>query len=209
MVKSEQLVDVRSKPMNLANKITIFRILLVPFLVVLLQPYPHWLDNEVPVFAHLNQYGMYYAALLFVFTAATDKVDGYVARKYNMVTNLGKLLDPLADKLLISVVLIMLVLLHMVSSWIAIVIIGREIIITAIRSAASNKGIVLAADKYGKIKMVFQVIAITAILLKNYPFALFLDFPVDQFLLYIAVLLTIYSGYNYIKINYGKLQLDL
>ena len=125
--------------MNLANKITIIRILLIPFLIVLLQPYPHWLENKVYLFHHLNQFGIYYAAALFVLTAATDKLDGYIARKYNLVTNLGKLLDPLADKLLISVALIMLVLLHMTSSWVAIVIIGRELIITAIRTVASSK----------------------------------------------------------------------
>lgn len=190
--------------MNLANKITIIRILLIPFLIVLLQPYPRWLENEIYLFHHLNQYGIYYAAALFVLTAATDKLDGYIARKYNLVTNLGKLLDPLAD----SVALIMLVLLHMISSWVAIVIIGRELIITAIRTVASSKGIALAADKYGKIKMVFQVVAITAILLNNYPFALIINLPIHNILMFIAVALTIYSGFNYIKINYSKLQLN-
>lgn len=195
--------------MNLANKITIVRILLIPLLIVLLQPYPHWLEDKVQLLAYLNQYGIYYAALLFVLTAATDKLDGYIARKYNMVTNLGKLLDPLADKLLISSALIMLVLLHMVPSWIAIIIIGRETVITAIRSVASSKGIALAADKHGKIKMVFQVIAITAILLNNYPFAFITDYPIDKALMIIALVLTIFSGYNYIKMNYKTLQLNM
>ena len=141
-------------------------------------------------------------------TAATDKLDGYIARKYNMITNLGKLLDPLADKLLISAALIMLVSLNRIPGWIAIIIIGREIVITAIRSIASSKGIALAADKHGKLKMVFQIIAITAMLLNNYPFALLISFPIDKALMLTAVLLTIYSGYNYIKTNYKKLQLN-
>jgi len=193
--------------MNLANKITIARILLIPFLLVFLQPYPEWLVDKSFIFAHLNHYGIYYAAVLFVLTAATDKLDGHIARKYNMVTNLGKLLDPLADKLLISAALIMLVFLHMVSGWVAIIIIGRELVITAIRSVASSQGIALAADNYGKIKMVFQVIAITAILLNNYPFAFLTDVPVDNILMFIAVVLTIYSGLNYIIKNFKKLQL--
>lgn len=119
--------------MNLANKITMIRIFLIPLLIVLLQPYPQWMESQLSIFSHFNDWGIYYAAFLFLLTAATDKVDGYIARKYNMVTNLGKLLDPLADKLLISVALIMLVLLQLVPGWMAIVIIGREIIITAIR----------------------------------------------------------------------------
>jgi CDP-diacylglycerol--glycerol-3-phosphate 3-phosphatidyltransferase len=193
--------------MNLANKITIARILLIPFLLVFLQPYPEWLEDKSFIFTHLNHYGIYYAAVLFVLTAATDKLDGHIARKYNMVTNLGKLLDPLADKLLISAALIMLVFLHMVSGWVAIIIIGRELVITAIRSVASSQGIALAADNYGKIKMVFQVIAITAILLNNYPFAFLTDIPVDNILMFIAVVLTVYSGLNYIIKNFKKLQL--
>ncbi|OBR65177.1 CDP-diacylglycerol--glycerol-3-phosphate 3-phosphatidyltransferase [Paenibacillus oryzae] len=194
--------------MNLANKITIIRIILIPFFVILLLPYPHWLANKAQIFSHLNHYGVYYAAILFVLTAATDKLDGYIARKYNMITNLGKLLDPLADKLLISAALIMLVSLNRIPGWIAIIIIGREIVITAIRSIASSKGIALAADKHGKLKMVFQIIAITAMLLNNYPFALLISYPIDKALMLTAVLLTIYSGYNYIKTNYKKLQLN-
>src|SRR5690606_19412233 len=195
--------------MNLANKITVTRILLIPFLIIFLHPYPYWLEQEVYLFAHLNNFGIYDAALLFVLTAVTDKLDGYIARKHNMVTNLGKLLDPLADKLLITVALIMLVLLQMLPSWVALIIIGREIVITAIRSVASSKGIALAADKYGKIKMVLQVVAITAIMLNNYPFAYITQFPIDQCLMLIAVVLTIFSGYNYIRLNYTKLQLHM
>jgi CDP-diacylglycerol--glycerol-3-phosphate 3-phosphatidyltransferase len=194
--------------MNLANKITVVRIMLIPFFVMLLLPYPQWLENQSLLFSYLNQYGAYYAAFLFALTAATDKLDGHIARKYNMVTNLGKLLDPLADKLLISAALIMLVLLHMAPSWLVILIIGREIVVTAIRSLASAKGIALAADKHGKIKMVFQVIAITVTLLNNYPFAFFTAIPVDQILMYLALILTVYSGLNYILLNYKKLELN-
>jgi len=195
--------------MNLANKITMIRILLIPFLIILLQPYPEWMENKVSFLSHLNSWGTYYAAFLFLLTAATDKLDGYIARKYNMITNLGKLLDPLADKLLISVALIMLVLLHKVPSWMAMIIIGREIIITAIRVTASSKGIALAADRHGKVKMVFQVVAIAAVMLNNYPFVFVTNIPLDMILMLLAVFLTIYSGYNYIKMNYKRLDLRL
>lgn len=97
----------------------------------------------------------------------------------------------------------------MVQSWIVIVIIGREIIVTALRLVATTRGVVLAADKFGKLKMVFQVIAITSLLLNNYPFALVTNLPIDNFLMFIAVLLTIYSGYNYIKTNYRRLKLNV
>lgn len=150
-----------------------------------------------------------YAAVLFLLTAATDKLDGYIARKYNMVSNLGKLLDPLADKLLISAALIMLVYLQMLPGWIAIVIIAREILITSIRVVAAAKGIVLAADRHGKLKMVFQVVSITAVLLNNYPFLFFTTIPIDMILMLIALLLTLYSGYSYLKANYVKLQLNM
>ncbi|MDQ0060083.1 CDP-diacylglycerol--glycerol-3-phosphate 3-phosphatidyltransferase [Paenibacillus harenae] len=163
----------------------------------------------MPMFAHLNEWGMFYASVLFLLTAATDKLDGYIARKYNMVTNLGKLLDPLADKLLISVALIMLVCLHMIPSWMAVIIIGREVIITAIRVSASHKGIALAADKHGKIKMVFQVIGIAAVMINNSPHVFLTNFPIDIALMLIAVLLTIYSGYNYIRNNYERLDLKM
>lgn len=193
--------------MNLANKITTIRILLIPLLIPFLQTYPDWLVNRISFFNHLNQWGTYYAAALFILTAATDKLDGYIARKYNMITNLGKLLDPLADKLLISTALLLLVFMDKVPGWMAIIIIGREIIITALRVSASSKGIALAADKHGKIKMVFQVVAITAVMLNNYPFAFMTNLPIDMILMIVAVSLTIYSGYHYIKQNYKQLDL--
>jgi CDP-diacylglycerol---glycerol-3-phosphate 3-phosphatidyltransferase len=177
--------------LNLANKITIARIMLVPVFVV--------------VFS-MN---IYAAAAVFLLASATDKLDGYVARKYNQITNLGKLLDPLADKLLIAAALILMVNEHLIGAWIAAIIIGREFVITGIRIVASSQGIALQADQFGKIKMVFQVIAITAVLLDNFPFSFLTDLPVDQALMVIALGLTIYSGYNYIRNNYRRLHLDL
>ncbi|CAG7624512.1 CDP-diacylglycerol--glycerol-3-phosphate 3-phosphatidyltransferase [Paenibacillus allorhizosphaerae] len=182
--------------MNTANKITISRICLIPLFLLSMSPLISWLP-----------YNVYIATAIFVLAAATDKLDGYVARKYNQVTNLGKLLDPLADKLLISAALIMLVQEQKLSSWIAVVIIGREILITAIRIMGAMRRIVLAADRYGKLKLVLQVAGIAAVLLDNYPFALFTPLPVHQLTIFAAVILTLYSGFNYIRNNYKLLEL--
>jgi CDP-diacylglycerol--glycerol-3-phosphate 3-phosphatidyltransferase len=195
--------------MNLANKITIARILLIPLFILLFPLYPDWLISKSAIMLHLDSYGIYYASIVFIIASATDKLDGHIARKYNQVTNLGKLLDPLADKLLIAAALILMVSQQMVYTWIAVAIIGREMIITGIRMVAASQKIALQADQFGKIKMVSQVVAIAAVLLNNLPFRFFTNIAVDQILMYIALLLTIYSGYNYIKNNYRLLKLDL
>jgi CDP-diacylglycerol--glycerol-3-phosphate 3-phosphatidyltransferase len=194
--------------MNLANKITVIRIAMIPLFMLAFQHYPSWLEEKVGFVHYLNQYGLYLAVGLFVLASATDKLDGYIARKYNMITNLGKLLDPLADKLLVSVALIMMVQQSMIPSWIAVVIIVREIMVSGLRILAAEKGIALAADRHGKLKLVLQVVAITAVLLGNYPFAFLTEFPVDLSIMLIAVALTVYSGYKYTKNNYRQLQLE-
>jgi len=195
--------------MNLANKITVARMLLIPIFILLFPMYPKWLVEKSALIQHISLYGIYYAAAVFILASATDKLDGYIARKYNQITNLGKLLDPLADKLLVSAALILLVSQHMVYAWVAIIIIAREIVITGVRIIASSQKVALQADQYGKVKMVLQVVAIAAIMLDNRPFSFFSNLPVDQILMYAALLLTIYSGYNYIKNNYRMLKLDV
>lgn len=194
--------------MNVANKITVARILLIPIFILLFPIYPDWLVKKSVILQHVDSFGIYYATGLFVLASATDKLDGHIARKYNQITNMGKLLDPLADKLLITAALILMVSEQMIYSWIAFAIIAREIIITGIRIIASTQKIALQADQFGKIKMVFQVVAITAVMLDNRPFSLITNIPVDLILTYIALILTIFSGYNYIKNNYRMLKLD-
>ncbi|OKP86010.1 CDP-diacylglycerol--glycerol-3-phosphate 3-phosphatidyltransferase [Paenibacillus helianthi] len=192
--------------MNLANKITIARILLIPIFILLFPIYPEWLISKNPIIHHLDIYGIYYATAIFILASSTDKLDGYIARKYNQITNLGKLLDPLADKLLICAALILMVSEQLIYTWVAFAIIAREIIITGIRIVASSQKIAMQADQYGKIKMVFQVIAISAVLLNNRPFSYITEIRIDQVLMYIALILTIYLGYNYIKNNYRMLN---
>ncbi|WP_341347398.1 CDP-diacylglycerol--glycerol-3-phosphate 3-phosphatidyltransferase [Paenibacillus sp. FSL H3-0469] len=166
------------------------------------------MGQPIPDPAYLEVHGVFYASIVFIVASITDKLDGYVARKYNQTTNLGKLLDPLADKLLVAAALILMVSLHMIPSWIAFLILAREVVMMGVRIAASAQKVALAADKYGKWKMVLQVAAIAAILLNNAPFSLFTSFPVDQTLMYAALVLTVYSGYNYVKNNYQLLQLE-
>ncbi|MBM7564912.1 CDP-diacylglycerol--glycerol-3-phosphate 3-phosphatidyltransferase [Paenibacillus sacheonensis] len=193
--------------MNMANKITVVRILMIPIFILLFPIYPASLTSHSALLQHLDAYGLYYAAGVFLLASATDKLDGYVARKYNLVTNLGKLLDPLADKLLISAALILMVSEHLTYAWVAFAIVAREFMITALRMVAASRRIALQADNTGKIKMVFQVVGITAVLLRNRPFAFFTSIPVDQVLLYAALVLTVYSGVHYIRNNYRRLEL--
>ncbi|MPN55865.1 CDP-diacylglycerol--glycerol-3-phosphate 3-phosphatidyltransferase [bioreactor metagenome] len=136
------------------------------------------------------------AAVIFILAATTDGLDGYIARKRGQVTTLGKFMDPLADKLLVSAALISLVELGDVPAWIAWVILGREFAVTGLRAIASADGVVIAASKLGKIKTVTQVIAISAILLKDWPFSL-IHIPIGQPFLYIALFFTVLSGVDY------------
>ncbi|WP_078413149.1 CDP-diacylglycerol--glycerol-3-phosphate 3-phosphatidyltransferase [Priestia abyssalis] len=184
--------------MNLPNKITISRICLIPlFLIIILAPFS-WGDwrigtVSIPV-THLV------GALIFIVASTTDWIDGYYARKYNMVTNLGKFLDPLADKLLVSAALIALVELQLAPAWAAIVIISREFAVTGLRLVLAGGGEVVAANMLGKIKTWAQIVAISALLLHNLPFEL-IPFPFATIALWVAVIFTIVSGWDYFAKN--------
>ena len=180
--------------MNLPNKITISRIMLIPiFLIVMLVPF-EWgalqFGKEVLPITHVI------GALIFILASTTDWIDGYYARKYNLITNLGKFLDPLADKLLVSAALIVLVELEMAPAWMVIVIISREFAVTGLRLVLADGGEVVAANMLGKIKTWTQIIAVSALLLHNFPFSL-ISFPFALFSLWIAVIFTIWSGLDY------------
>lgn len=193
--------------MNMANRITLARIALIPLFMLFFAEWPAKLA-DVAVFRFLDDYGSYIAVAIFVLASGTDKLDGYIARKYNQITNLGKLLDPLADKLLISVALIMMVQSGMIASWAAVLMIGREFVITGLRMIASAQGIALAADKFGKWKMVAQVVAIVAVMLENVPFQWFTSIRVDQALMLLAVWMTLASGMHYLIKNFKALKLN-
>ncbi|MBO9607346.1 MAG: CDP-diacylglycerol--glycerol-3-phosphate 3-phosphatidyltransferase [Paenibacillaceae bacterium] len=191
--------------MNLANRITVARIFLVPiimfFLLIKVQ-FPAIKFDEFSI-----TYNQIIAALIFIIAASTDSLDGYIARKRKLVTNLGKLLDPLADKLLVSAVLISLVQMGKVEAFIVIVIISREFAVTGLRSICAADGIVLAASKWGKWKTAAQITAIIALLVNNFPFA-FIDIRFDYWATWVAAIITIYSGVDYFSKNWHVISVS-
>ncbi|MGN6274393.1 MAG: CDP-diacylglycerol--glycerol-3-phosphate 3-phosphatidyltransferase [Solirubrobacterales bacterium] len=164
-------------PLNLPNFLTLLRILAVPVVVVALL-------GETPNGDEL-------AAAVFALAAATDGLDGYFARSRDSVTAFGKLMDPLADKLLITGALLSLVSLHRLEPWIAMVIIAREVAVTILRTIAAERGIVIAASWLGKLKTVLQIAAVIALIATN-PAPTWVDV-----LVYLALVATVVSGVDY------------
>ncbi|MBE7053194.1 MAG: CDP-diacylglycerol--glycerol-3-phosphate 3-phosphatidyltransferase [Ruminococcaceae bacterium] len=181
--------------MNLPNKITIARIMLIPFFMFTL------LAREI--FGPDNAFIMdIISAMLFIIASATDGVDGYIARKNNQVTDFGKFLDPIADKLLVAAALISLVELGRIPAYMVFIILAREFIVTGLRIIAVQNGIVLAAEMTGKIKTVIQIIAtVICILFASEKFNLF-GISICHIAMGIATLFTIYSGYVYLRNNW-------
>ncbi|WP_236895217.1 CDP-diacylglycerol--glycerol-3-phosphate 3-phosphatidyltransferase [Clostridium beijerinckii] len=195
--------------MNLANKLTLIRIFLVPVFLVFIAV------KDIP-------YGSFIATFIFILASLTDKLDGYIARSRNQITNFGKFMDPLADKLLVTAALISLVDLQVVPGWAAVVIIAREFAVSGLRSIAAAQGRVIAASWWGKIKTVIQIIAIILLLLKvnihdakllkifvidNYYLKGFFKFA-PMIMLMIAVIVTLLSGYDYFKKNKEAVSYD-
>ncbi|NLY84763.1 MAG: CDP-diacylglycerol--glycerol-3-phosphate 3-phosphatidyltransferase [Tissierellia bacterium] len=177
--------------MNLANKITIFRIFLVPIFLLVL-------------YSNIK-YSSYIAAFIFIIASLTDTLDGYIARSKNMITNFGKFVDPLADKILVSAALISLVDLGKIPGWIVVIVIAREFSISGFRIIAASEGITIAASPLGKIKTITQLAAIILLLLNNFPFYL-INLPLDMILLYISLFFTVLSGIDYIYKNKSTLK---
>ena len=177
--------------MNLPNKLTILRvILIIPFVLCMLLP-------------GVGTAGKYVAVAIFIIASLTDMLDGKIARKNNLVTNFGKFMDPLADKLLVSSAMICLTANNKLAAWIVIVIISREFIISGFRLVASDNGIVIAASYWGKFKTTFQMIMIVMLIL---------DFDNDIYRIcttvvtYIALILTIISLIDYLAKNKAVLK---
>lgn len=186
--------------MNIPNKLSMLRIILIPFMLFF------YLADFVP-------YGKIIAIAIFIVAAFTDMLDGHIARKYNLVTNLGKLLDPIADKLLVMSALLLVVVDYTIPRpygvIVAIIIIGRELLISAFRQIAASKNFVMAADKLGKIKTITQDIALPLLFLISFltnnvsinSNVLFVIQIIGYILIGIATLLTIISGANYLIKN--------
>jgi CDP-diacylglycerol--glycerol-3-phosphate 3-phosphatidyltransferase len=195
--------------MNLANKLTLIRIFLVPVFLLFIA------RKGIP-------YGSFIATFIFILASLTDKLDGYIARSRNQITNFGKFMDPLADKLLVTAALISLVELHVVPAWAAVIIIAREFAVSGLRSIAAAQGKVIAASWWGKIKTVIQIIAIILLLLEvnrrnsmymkqfiadNYYLTEFFK-VVPTIMLMVAVVITLISGYDYFKKNKDAVDMD-
>ena len=172
--------------MNLPNKLTVLRVCMIPFFVFFL------LSGLV------GEAGHWIALAIFGVASLTDWLDGYIARKYNLVTNFGKFMDPLADKLLVGAAMIGLVQLAMIPAWVVIVIISREFIISGFRLIASDNKIVIAASVWGKFKTVVQMVMII-VLLADLPGCFF--FVLGQITIWLSLLLTIISLVDYIMKN--------
>lgn len=173
--------------MNLPNKLTILRTILIPFFLIFIYT-DFWGKGNA-----------YIAVAIFIIASLTDLLDGKIARKYNLVTNFGKFMDPLADKLLVCSALIALVDLNRIPAWVVIIIIAREFIISGFRLIASDNGVVIAASYWGKFKTTFQMIMIILLILNiDYPYSNI----VNMVIMYIALALTIISLLDYIIKNY-------
>ena len=169
--------------MNLPNKLTIFRVILIPFFVVLL-------------LFDITAYDKWIALAIFIVASLTDFLDGHIARKYNLVTNFGKFMDPLADKLLVCSAMICMVELSRIPAWVVIIIIAREFIISGFRLVASDNGVVIAASYWGKFKTTFQILMICLMIADLPPLAL-----VTQIVMWVAVALTVVSLVYYLIKN--------
>lgn len=176
--------------MNLANKLTIFRVILVPFFVFFM------LTDWVP-------FSRYIAFAIFVVATITDKLDGTIARKYNMISSFGKFMDPIADKLLVSSALICMTALGEMPAWVVLIIIAREFAISGIRLVAADNGVAIAASWWGKSKTIAQMLMII-IMLPKIP-QLYL---IGQIVMYIALVLTVVSLIDYIVKNRKVLALN-
>ena len=175
--------------MNLPNKLTVLRVLMVPVFVIALM-----LEGGA------NQTYRYVAAAIFIIASLTDLLDGKIARKYNLVTNFGKFMDPLADKLLVCSALICMIELGQLPAWMVLIIIAREFIISGFRLVASDNGVVIAASYWGKWKTTFQMISVVLLIL-NIEALSMLTYATG----WIALALTVISLGDYIVKNAGVL----
>ena len=169
--------------MNLPNKLTMFRVILIPFFVLFM-------------LVDITLYDKWIALGIFIIASLTDLLDGKIARKYNLVTNFGKFMDPLADKLLVCSALICLVALDRIPAWMVIVIIAREFIISGFRLIASDNGVVIAASYWGKFKTTFQMVMICLMIADIAAISIITDV-----VMWVAVVLTVVSLVDYLVKN--------
>lgn len=180
--------------MNLPNKMTVGRIAMVPLVVLIYLVIP----QDFCVISATNGLALrdVLAFLIFMLASLTDMFDGQIARKYHLITSFGKFFDPIADKMLVNTMLILLVYTHQANIVAVLLMIARDLIVDGLRMLASQHGKVVSAGIYGKAKTVLQMFAILFLLLKNWPFV-YLGLPLDQILLWLACLMSLFSGLIY------------
>ncbi len=200
--------------MNLPNKLTILRMIMIPFVLLFMLPIPFMKDTFASWNTFIADWGMFVAMIIFSLASLTDMLDGRIARSRNIVTNLGKFLDPIADKMLVISVLIALVQTGRVHAIFTIIIIMREFMVTGIRLLASDHGVVIAASNIGKAKTVTQMIAIIWLMLEQVLIKLTASLEgvaavitwIGNIALLIAVVMTLVSGWDYLKKNLSFLK---
>ena len=202
--------------MNLPNKLSLLRIILIPVTLLFMLPISIYGFEPQAWNSFIGNHGLLVAGFIFIVASLTDMCDGKIARKYNLITNLGKFLDSLADKMLIIGVLLAFVELHRVSAWWVMVICLREFMVTGIRMLASQKGVVMAAKMIGKVKTTFQMIAIIWLMFEptinkviTYLFNVDPSNPIKiigDIFFYLCVLMTIISGMDYLLKNLNYLK---
>lgn len=175
--------------MNIANKLTLFRVILVPIFV-------YFILSDI-------KNGQFIGTSIFIVAALTDFLDGYLARKYNLVTTFGKFIDPLADKILTMSAFILLVEMQVIGSWGVIIIIAREFIVTGFRVIAASNQVTIAASPYGKFKTVLQLVSIIWLLLSPV-----LPLNIGLVIYYFALFMTILSGIDYLYKNIEIMDLN-
>lgn len=211
--------------MNLPTKITFSRIIATVLLIITLFVLSFFDNLNLPELGNTKINLIFLIVFVFfVIASYTDHLDGHIARKYNMITNLGKFLDPVADKLLVNSMLVFLAVPMLssynheqtvyISAWCVIIMIVRDIVVDALRSIAAQKGVVIAANIFGKLKTVLQMIAISAVLLNDFPFHYLYPennnpyLTVTAFLVYAATLVSLLSGIIYVVQNRQALKED-
>lgn len=182
--------------MNLPNKLTILRILLVPVVVAVYI----CMDPNYMVFDTTSGLALrdVLAFAIFAIASITDFLDGTIARKHNWITSFGKFADPIADKMLVNTVLILMVYFHQANVIAVLLMIARDLIVDGLRMSAATSGEVVSAGIFGKLKTVLQMFALVFLLLRNWPFV-YIGLPIDQILLWAATITSLYSGWIYFK----------
>ena len=210
------------KKMNLPNKITLIRVFLLPLIVIIpllakINPENNFLNNDIIIngVIEAGRFNITWSNIIilkiFIGASITDAIDGHIARSRNLVTDFGKFLDPLADKLLVTCAMLVLMEEGRLWGWVVALILAREFAITGLRSVAAANGTVIAASKYGKLKTITQMVMIIVLLVNNFPFSIIyihtgVYIPFDLILVCLATLLTIISGVDYFIKNKEALK---